>query len=137
MNGFDEVGVLEGVNVIVGVRVVVAVNVIVGDGVFVRVGVWVAFGSGVAVSVGVLVIVLEGVLVAVLVTVGGGDVAVGTAMIGGKPNTRATLNCSTIPVRWECRVTEGAILFKMGRITGCSNVTATRTRAAPADGSPG
>lgn len=57
----------------------VLVGVLVGDGVAVGSTVAVAVGSGVAVSVGSLV----AVNVAVLVTVGGSDVSVAAAIVGG------------------------------------------------------
>ena len=108
----------------------------VGDGVKVFVGVCVIVGvfEGVLVFVAVAVVVAVAVLVGVLV---GAGVADGRVISGGKPNTRATRNCSNKPVRSACSSTIGAMVEINGIIIGWSKVTPTMTRTVPSDGSPG
>lgn len=89
------------------VGVGVKVGVLVGDGVLVGVGDCVTVG----VSVGVGVSEGVGVLVGVRVKY--------TEISGGKPNTRATRNCSRMPERSACSRTLGHQLLKKGKIKGC------------------
>ena len=118
------VGLTVAVGVLLGVSVVVGVRELVGVGVLLGVTVPVAVGGGVGV----------GVSLGTGVSVG---VSVGTEMVGGSPRTRAVRKRSRIPVRSEYRVSEGAMLLRIGMSTGCSKVTATTTRDCPWEGEPG
>ena len=77
----------------------------------------------VGVAVGVLVMVAVGDEVAVEVELGvgvnvwvGSGVTVGFSMTGGSPRTRAVRNCSRIPVRSACKVTDGQRELRNGMI---------------------
>jgi hypothetical protein len=114
----------------VGVRVTVGVVVIVAVGVIVVVGVSVIVGVSVSVSVGVSVAV--DVIVAVEVMVGVEDavaVNVGRTMVAGRPTTRATRNCSTIPSRRADSRRLGHHMLSRGVIKGWSWSTVTDTRS--------
>ena len=84
-----------------GSREAVAVGVMVGVTVPVSVGVAVADGTGVSVLVGVMV-----------------AVKVGMAMVAGRPTTRATRNCSTMPSRLAVRCSTGNHWLRTGTISG-------------------
>lgn len=75
-------------------------------------------GVGVCVEVGVEVDVGNGVAV-----------KVGTEIVAGKPTTRATRNCSTMPSRLDVRWMFGNAEPRMGTMSGCSKSTVTETRS--------
>src|SRR3990172_6633825 len=99
------VGEMEGVRLGVGEGVLVGVSE--GDGVSEAVGVTVWGGVSLGVGEGVVEGVLEGV-------------AEGKRISGGRPDTRDTRNCSRMPVRSACKVSEGAMLERIGMMIGCS-----------------
>ncbi len=66
------------------------------------------------------------VIVAVWVTVA---VKVGMEMVAGRPTTRATRNCSTMPSRLAVRWIFGQVELRIGAISGWSKSTVTITRS--------
>jgi hypothetical protein len=137
--------VIVGVLVMVGVGLMVRVGVRVREGHRVRVGVRVRVFVGVFVIVGVDVIVGVRVIVGVLLGVTGVSVGEGVTGVlvfvgpvggGGMPNTRATRNCSSRPLRLAWSVMCGQKLLRIGMISGCSKVRATVTRTMPNSGFP-